>query len=120
MSGKKLIFLLLFNLLACQSIQAAMNIHAFEAPDASHIWENSASNTIDSSPETETSTEISTETSTEKHCEHCSSCHSHLSLPSALGLGKHLSEDTLRYARGHNNDPKKRIELILRPPKASI
>ena len=111
MSGKKLIFLLLFNLLACQSIQAAMDIHAFEAPDASHTWENSASNTVDSPPEAETNTE--------KHCEHCTSCHSHLSLPSALGLGKHLPEDTLRYARGHNIDPKKRIELILRPPKAS-
>jgi len=111
MPGKKLIFLLLFNLLACQSIQAAMNIHAFETPDASHTWENNTANSIDNSPKTETDSE--------KHCEHCASCHSHLSLPSALGLSKHLPEDTLRYALGDNNDLQKRIELILRPPKAS-
>lgn len=111
MTGKRFIFLLLFNLLACQSIQAAMNIHTFESPDASHTWEHSATNNVDSPPEAEINAE--------EHCEHCASCHSHLTLPSSQGLGKYLPDDTLHHVLGRNNSPQKRVELILRPPKVT-
>ena len=117
---QRLIILLLINLLASQSILAAMDVHLDGLDHESELM-SASSDHVHKLVQSESYEQLPTaegdqSTSGEPQCGHCAYCHSHLSLMVSRSPTLTSLYDSSAIASTDKYAPQKRIENILRPP----
>jgi hypothetical protein len=118
---KHLFILLLINLLACQSIQAAMDVHVADIHVADvHVADVHAADLHMTAALATDAPEKHSTPASEPHCSHCSFCQSHFSVLAQTPIVGVSMPTSTQNNQQLKQAPLQRIEPILRPPKHPV